>query len=205
VAAAEAAVAAAAAALLPSKAGSARPQKKPGATLSTSKAQQQRQPKPAPTPQASSTQAEATAACLQVEGIHTGPQPTRRDSSMHGALQAASVDAIAAAGPPSHFVQTFSSTGAGSASGGATVLPPAATQLAAYGLSKRIRAQLRSAYGPPPFQSSTALRPRPASPPPVVLDGELPATGYSTAHTACPGAHTASPSLASCVLTAILY
>lgn len=46
----------------------------------------------------------------------------------------------------------------------------AAAQLAALGISKRLRAQLRSAHGPPPFQRG-ALAPRPASPPPVVLDG----------------------------------
>lgn len=180
VAAAEAAVSAAAAALLSSKAVSAlRSQKKPCAS-STTKAPPQRQLKPAPSPLASNTHAEATTACLQVEGIHTGP-PARSDSSMPGALQAACVEAVAAAGPPSRFMQAIPSTSAGSASSSATVLPPAAAQLAAYGLSKRIRAQLRSAYGPPPFQSCTALPPRPPSPPPVVLDGELSAMGCPTA------------------------
>lgn len=179
VAAAEAAVSAAAAVLLPSKAVSARPQKKPCAS-STTNAPLQRQLKPAPSPLASNTHTEATTACLQVEGIHTGPS-ARRDSSMPGALQAACVEAVAAAGSPSRFMQAFPSTGTGSASDGATVLPPAATQLAAYGLSKRIRAQLRSAYGPPPFQTCTALPPRPPSPPPVVLDGELSAMGCPTA------------------------
>lgn len=50
--------------------------------------------------------------------------------------------------------------------------PSAAAQLAAYGLTKRIRAQLRSAHGPPAFQRSAPPL-RPASPPPVVLDGGL--------------------------------
>lgn len=51
---------------------------------------------------------------------------------------------------------------------------PAAAQLAAYGVNKRIRAQLRSAHGPPPFQRTAP--PRPASPPPVVLDSKQPGT-----------------------------
>lgn len=67
------------------------------------------------------------------------------------------------------FLQTLSLGGAGAGTHGGPSLS-AAAQLAAYGLSKRIRAQLRSAHGPPAFQRS-ALPPRPASPPPVVLDG----------------------------------
>jgi hypothetical protein len=45
----------------------------------------------------------------------------------------------------------------------------AAAQLAARGILKRLRAQLRSRHGPPAFQRGPL--PRPASPPPVVLTG----------------------------------
>lgn len=67
------------------------------------------------------------------------------------------------------LLQTLALAGAGAGSATAAA-PSAAAQLAAYGLTKRIRAQLRSAHGPPPFQRSAL--PRPASPPPVDLDGE---------------------------------
>lgn len=198
VAAAEAAVSAAAAALVPSKAPEPEPARQSSGPGHKAQPHPQ-QPKSRPRTHTLNASTPGAAGALQIAGTHAGPcrsSSMRRataevaagcasssSGSMQASVRASLTGTLQATHPNSAATQAPAQGPApdeevallpliyptGSAG---LQQPSAAAQLAAYGLTKRIRAQLRSAHGPPAFQRS-APPPRPASPPPVVLDGGL--------------------------------